>query len=307
MELISNISTFPKDNFVATIGFFDGVHKGHRFLLNHLKDEAKQHNKKSLVISFEQHPKTVVTGHFAPQLLTSNDEKIELFESLGIDHCVLLHFDKQMAELTAYEFLKQIIADQLGVHTLLIGYDNRFGKNREETIEDYIRYGKELGINIIPVGSYTKGEKRISSTVIRNLILEGKIEDANTLLNKPFSIAGKVVEGEKLGRKIGFPTANIELTERFKIIPAKGVYAVLVNVHGKSYKGMLNIGNRPTVSTENKISIEAHILDFNETIYEQEIRLTFIKKIRDEIKFNSVNELIAQLEKDKQYVSNFDF
>lgn len=307
MELISNNSTLAKNSFVATIGFFDGVHKGHQFLLNHLKEEAKKKGKKSLVISFERHPKTVVTGKYVPQLLTSNSEKIELFESLGIDSCILLDFNHEMAQLTAYEFLKQIISEQLGVHTLLIGYDNRFGKNREETFDDYIRYGKELGINIVPIGSYVKNNTHISSTVIRKLLFEGRIEEANKLMNKPFCISGKVIEGEKLGRKIGFPTANLELTEKYKIIPAHAVYAIQVKVGEAVYKGMLNIGNRPTVSNGSKTSIEVHILNFDQSIYQQEIKLIFIKKIRDEIKFNSINKLIAQLEKDKELVANLDY
>lgn len=307
MELISNTVSLPKKNFVATIGFFDGVHKGHQFLLNHLKEEAKKLGKQSLVISFKRHPKTVVTGKYVPQLLTSNSEKIELFESLGIDSCILLDFDHEMAQLTAHGFLKQIIAEQLGVHTLLIGYDNRFGKNREESIDDYIRYGKELGINIVPVGSYHKNETHISSTVIRKLLLEGKIEEANKFMNKPFCISGKVIEGEKLGRKIGFPTANIELTEKFKIIPAHGVYAIQAQIGSELYKGMLNIGTRPTVSNNKTTSIEVHILDFDKSIYAQEIKLIFVQKIRDEIKFNSLEELISQLEKDKTYVVNLDY
>lgn len=307
MKLISNTASFPKDSFVATIGFFDGVHKGHRFLLNNLKAEAKRLGKKSLVISFEKHPKSVVSGAYTPQLLTSNSEKAELFECLGLDYCFFLPFDQNMANLSAHDFLKQIIVEQLGVHTLLIGYDNRFGKNREESIDDYIRYGIELGIHIIPVGSYLKDKTRISSTVIRSLLLNGEIEEANLMLNKPFQMQGKVIEGEKLGRQIGFPTANIELLEKFKIIPAKGVYAIKAHIDGKQYKGMLNIGNRPTVSSEAHLSIEAHILDFNESIYGKIIEIIFLKKIRDEIKFNSLDELIAQLKRDKHYVNMLEY
>lgn len=307
LELLTNIDQLSSESYVATIGFFDGVHLGHRFLLQGLKEKAAELGKKSLVISFDSHPKTVISSDFIPSLLTSNTEKIDLMREIGVDAFVLLHFDKSMAEFSARDFLDKVILKQLGVHTLLIGYDNRFGKNREEGYNDYVRYGKELGINIMPVKSYNNDEVHISSTVIRNCLNDGKVDEAASCLGRLYNLKGKIIFGERLGSKIGFPTANLQIIDMHKLIPALGVYAVRVNVHDQSYKGMLNIGKRPTVSQNEKVSVEVHILDFEGDIYGELVEILFVKRVRDEVKFSSVDDLVIQLGKDKQFVQQLDY
>lgn len=307
MELITDIASFPKGTFAATIGFFDGVHVGHRFLLNKLKEEAKKRGKKTLVISFDVHPKTVLSTNYLPPLLTTNEEKIALIEEENIDACVLLHFDQEMANLTAHEFLGQIIAKKLGVDVLLIGYNHRFGKNREEGFEAYVEYGKQLGIDVLSAEAYNNDKTHISSSVVRRLLLNGFLEDANTLLTRPYKLSGVVIAGQKLGRKLGFPTANLEISDSRKLIPEGGVYAVQIKIKDALFKGMLNIGKRPTVSKTSRTTIEVHILNFDEDIYNETIEVFFIKKIRNEIKFKSLDDLVLQLNKDKQFVSNLEF
>ena len=301
MEIINSTETFPHSTFVATIGFFDGVHLGHRYLLQMLKDQANALGKESLVISFDKHPKTIIPTDYIPALLTDNEEKIELLDNFGIDAFVELTFNKEMANLTAYEFLKQIIVGKLGVHTLYVGYNHRFGKNREEGIKEYIKYGEELGLKIIEASLFTVENTQISSSIIRKLINTGDMQKANLFLSYPYSMEGIVVEGSKLGRTIGYPTANLKPINSNKIIPAHGVYAVQIFLHKKSFWGMLNIGNRPTINKDNKETIEVHIIDFDEDIYNEKIKVSFFQKIRDEIKFNSAEELISEINNDKRF------
>ncbi|MDR1678214.1 MAG: bifunctional riboflavin kinase/FAD synthetase [Prevotellaceae bacterium] len=298
MKLIQYTDFIPAESFVATVGFFDGLHLGHRFLLERLKAEAAREGKKTLVISFAVHPQTVLKNNYLPKLLTTNAEKIELLNDVGIDACVLLPFDEEMMNLSAYDFLEKIIKKQLGVSALLIGYDHRFGKNREEGFPQYVEYGKQLGINILPVEAFENGEAHISSSYIRKLLLSGQIEEANYCLGRRYRLNGKVVDGEKLGREIGFPTANLNIDPQ-KLLPEAGVYAVWVRVNGKVYKGMLNIGCRPTVNRTNRTTVEVHILDFIGEIYGEMLEIDFVRKIRNEQKFNSMEELTVQLEKDK--------
>lgn len=302
MKLINTTDSFLPSTFVATIGFFDGVHLGHRYLLQILKDEAKALDKKSLVISFDKHPRTIISTDYTPSLLTTNEEKIQLLEDVGVDAYILLHFDKEMANLSAYDFLKQIIVDKLKVHTLFIGYNHRFGRNREEGLPEYIKYGQELGVKIIEASSFKLDNTQISSSIIRRLIGSGDVEKAKLFLSYPYAIEGVVVVGNKIGQQIGYPTANLDLCEKSKLIPPYGVYAVQVVSQHKTYWGVLNIGNRPTLNMDNKETIEVHIIDFAENIYGEKITVTFFQKIRDEIKFKSIEELTAQIGKDKQLV-----
>jgi riboflavin kinase/FMN adenylyltransferase len=304
VEVYHNIVSFPKGTHVATIGFFDGVHIGHRFLLENLKKEAALLNKKSMVISFEQHPKTIIPSDYIPTLLTDNDEKIELLAELGINTCILLPFDKKMANLSAFEFLKEIIFEKLGVHTLFIGYNHRFGKNRTEGILEYKIYGEKLGLNIIEGKPYELGEEHVSSSVIRKLIELGEVEKAKVFLTYAYHFKGLVVKGMQLGRSLGFPTANLQLSDSRKTIPGKGVYAVSVCIENEWFKGVLNIGERPTVSQTKEMTIEVHIVNFDGDIYNKEITVFFLLKIRDEKKFNSLKKLKEQISLDKNYVVN---
>lgn len=290
-------------NYAATVGFFDGVHTGHRFLIAELKKEAAKRGLKSMVITFKVHPRKVLHAAYLPQLLTTAEEKQEQLKSTGVDEVVELDFTVEMAQLTAAEFIEQILAKQLGVKLLLVGHDHRFGRNREEGFPEYAAYGRQNGMEVIQATRYsTEQFNHISSSEVRNALIKGDIERANTLLTYPYAFTGYVVTGFQVGKKIGFPTANLNPVEPDKLIPGIGVYAVLIDWKGNSYKGMMNIGRRPTLDNGDAVSLEVHIINFDADIYHQQLKVTFIRKIRDEKKFNSVEELIEQLKSDKEAV-----
>ena len=284
---------------VATIGFFDGVHLGHRHLINQVKMAASLNGWCSSIITFPVHPRQVIQSDYQPSLLSSPEEKIELLASTGIDNCILLPFTRELSMLTAWEFM-QLLYDKYKVRMLVIGYDHRFGHNRAETFEDYCRYGRELGIHIMQATAYTQEQDKVSSSVIRRALLSGEVYTAAKYLGYSYSLDGTVVDGYKVGRKIGFPTANLRVDFSNKLIPSIGVYAVRVQVAGQQWKGMLSIGYRPTLNNGNDLSIEVHILDFQGDIYNQKMRLEFIEFLRPEVKFDSVDELIAQMHQDKE-------
>jgi len=290
-------------NYAATVGFFDGVHTGHRFLIAELKKEAAKRGLKSMVITFKVHPRKVLHAAYLPQLLTTAEEKQEQLKSTGVDEVVELDFTVEMAQLTAAEFIEQILAKQLGVKLLLVGHDHRFGRNREEGFPEYAAYGRQNGMEVIQATRYsTEQFNHISSSEVRNALIKGDIERANTLLTYPYAFTGYVVTGFQVGKKIGFPTANLNPVEPDKLIPGIGVYAVLIDWKGNSYKGMMNIGRRPTLDNGDAVSLEVHIINFDADIYHQQLKVTFIRKIRDEKKFNSVDELIEQLKLDREAV-----
>ena len=284
---------------VATIGFFDGVHLGHRHLINQVKMAASLNGWCSSIITFPVHPRQVIQSDYQPSLLSSPEEKIELLASTGIDNCILLPFTRELSMLTAWEFM-QLLYDKYKVRMLVIGYDHRFGHNRAETFEDYCRYGRELGIHIMQAMAYTQEQDKVSSSVIRRALLSGEVSTAAKYLGYNYFLEGIVVDGYKVGRKIGFPTANLQVDFSNKLIPSIGVYAVRVQVAGQQWKGMLSIGYRPTLNNGNDLSIEVHILDFQGDIYNQKMRLEFIEYLRPEVKFDSIDELIAQMHKDKE-------
>ena len=284
---------------VATIGFFDGVHLGHRHLINQVKMAASLNGWCSSIITFPVHPRQVIQSDYRPSLLSSPEEKIELLASTGIDNCILLPFTRELSQLTAWEFM-QLLYDQYKVRMLVIGYDHRFGHNRAETFEDYCRYGRELGIHIMQATAYTQEQDKVSSSVIRRALLSGEVSTATKYLGYPYFMQGTIVSGYQVGRKIGFPTANLQVDFPNKLIPAIGVYAVRVSVNRQSYRGMLNIGHRPTLNNGTDLSIEVHILDFEGDIYHQPMRIEFVDFLRPEAKFNSVDELTLQIQKDKE-------
>lgn len=289
--------------YTATIGFFDGVHLGHRFVIEQLKKNAEKNNSASLILTFGTHPRKVLQSDFQPKLLNTLPEKLKLLDETEVDACAVLDFTPEIAQLSAYDFMKQVLKEQYNIGTLLIGYDHRFGKNRQETFRNYTEYGKMLGIEVVLLEQFSTDEaKHISSSEIRKALQNGQIERANAMLGYNYFFEGKVIDGFKIGRKIGFPTANLQLNEQDKLLPAIGVYAVKILADGKNYLGMLNIGNRPTLKNGNAISIEAHIINFDRNIYNQSIEVGFIQKIRDERKFDSLNELMEQLAKDREKV-----
>lgn len=284
---------------VATIGFFDGVHLGHRYLINQVKIAASQCGWCSSIITFPIHPRQVIQSDYQPQLLSSPEEKIELLSLTGVDNCILLPFTRELSKLTAWEFM-QLLYDKYKVRMLVIGYDHRFGHNRAETFEDYCRYGGDLGIHIMQATAYTQEQDKVSSSAIRRALLSGDVITAKNYLGYNYFLEGTIVGGYQVGRKIGFPTANLRVDFPNKLIPSIGVYAVRVSVNGQDYKGMLNIGHRPTINNGTDLSIEVHILDFEGDIYNQKMRIEFIGFLRPEIKFDSIDELVLQIQKDKE-------
>ena len=304
MQIIDNIPDLPLEPCVATIGFFDGVHLGHRFLIEQVKELAKDKGLRSALITFPVHPRQVMKSDYRPELLTTPEEKIELLKAQGVDYCIMLDFTVELSQLSALSFMKDILQQRYNVSTLIIGYDHRFGHNRSEGFEDYVRYGQQIGMNVYRAQACMIDDLNISSSLVRTHLLEGKIDLSTRYLAYNYSIEGVVVGGYRVGRTIGFPTANLDLRESNKLIPSDGVYAVRVEVKGCLYAGMLNIGYRPTLDNGSKKSIEVHILRFDEDIYDEKIRLYFVSRIRSEMKFSGLDELIAQLKRDAAFVDS---
>lgn len=298
MKIISApTGNLPK--LVAGIGFFDGVHLGHKSLINELKRSAAEAGISSAVVTFRRHPRSVLNSEYRPQLINLFNEKMQHLSDTGIDYVIALDFDIVMSKMSSYDFIK-FLRDKFNLAGLYIGYDHRFGHNRSDGFEDYKRYGKELGVEIYKAGVALAGTTPISSSVIRRFLKEGDISVVNEMLTYRYSLSGKVVSGYGVGRTIGFKTANIEVEDLDKLIPGNGVYAVYVKTaDGVMRKGMMNIGNRPTVHDNVERAIEVHILDFDGELYENNIEIFFEKFMRPERKMNGLDELKSQLSKDE--------
>ena len=291
-----------RNEYCATIGFFDGVHRGHQFMIDSLTTMAHAQGRQSLVITFDRHPRQVVHADYVPQLITTTDEKLQLLHATAADRIEVLHFDAQMAQLSAYEFMRQVLHEKYGVAMLLTGYDNRFGHNRAEGFADYVRYGEEMGMKVLQNTPIDIDGLRVSSSLIRRLIVEGNITEANNCMGHPYSITGSVAHGFQEGRRKGFPTANIVTESAEKLVPGNGVYATRVSVEGGEWMpAMLNIGTNPTFQRQ-QTTIEAHIIGFEGDIYGRKVRVEFGRKLRDEQRFESVEALQKQLEADKKEV-----
>jgi riboflavin kinase/FMN adenylyltransferase len=298
----------------ATIGFFDGVHQGHQYLLRRLVDEARQAGLLSCVITFDRHPRQVLQTDYCPRLLTTFEERKELLAQTGIDLCVILPFSPEMAALSAKDFMKDILLERIGVKRLYIGYDHRFGHNRSEGFEDYVRYGKEMGMEVLQNDAFVLSpstdeeveQQSVSSSSIRKALLQGNVDQARMLLGYPYFLSGKVVDGEHEGRKMGFPTANIDVTCKEKLLPAPGAYVVEVSIEGeeKALPGMMNIGTRPTFG-ENNLSLEVHVLDYSGNLYGKMLTVAFLQRLREEHRFVSTEELREQLMSDAQQVRTY--
>lgn len=289
---------------VATIGFFDGVHRGHRFLIDRVIEEAQRSGMSSAVITFDRHPREVLQTDYQPDLLSTLDEKLLLLSKTHVDNTVVLHFDASLAALTAHDFMRDVLQRQLKVRKLIIGYDNRFGHNRSEGFDDYVRYGKELGIEVIRADAFLPDDVRVSSSVIRTCLREGRVEEANRLLGYDYTIESRIVSGYQNGRKMGFPTANLDVTRCQQLLPASGVYAVLVRLKDSVgwKRGMMNIGHRPTFNGTST-SMEVNLFNFSGDLYGQKLLVSFISKIRDERKFDSIDALAEQLQHDKVQIN----
>ena len=302
MQLFYPNDIINNDECMACIGFFDGVHKGHRFLLNKLKETAAAKGLKTAIITFRNHPRQIINPDFDLKFLTTFEEKKTLLSSMGIDYCYVLDFDLNVRNLSSSEFMKRILSEKLNAKALLIGYDHKFGNDRNSGFEDYKRFGKTIGIEVINADCHAPQGKHISSSEIRKSLLNGDIREANNMLGSVFDINGIVVEGNRIGRTIGFPTANIVPIDKNQIIPQTGVYADFATVDNITYQGMLNIGNRPTIEKNGAQTIEVHILDYNGNLYNKSINIRFIDKIRDEVSFVNIEALKEQILKDKETI-----
>ena len=285
---------------IATIGFFDGVHLGHRLVVERLVSIAHERGDESLVVTFWPHPRAVLQdGARDLRLLTTLEEKKAMLSGLGVDRVEVLDFTRSFAAFTAEQFLRDVLRNRFGVTTLLMGYDNRLGSDRL-TAAQLLSPADALGIELIEIEPFGHpAQTHISSTKIRKVLEEGKVEEAAKMLGYGYSLTGVVVAGNRLGRTIGFPTANLKLYEPLKLVPGRGVYAVEVEVLGQCWRGMTNIGLRPTVGGT-YTTIETHILDFDEDIYGLPLTISFLRRIRDEVHFASLDELRSQLEKDRE-------
>jgi riboflavin kinase/FMN adenylyltransferase len=298
----------PINPLAASVGFFDGVHVGHRFLIRKLRETAALHGFESAVITFDEHPQRALNAAFPPMLLNGLDEKMELLAKIDLDYCLILPFTAQLADLTAVGFIR-LLAEEWKIRALLVGYDNRFGRNRVDGFEQYRLYGRECGMEVIEAPQMDDGDSvgpAVSSSRIRKLLAEGKVKEAELLLSYPYRIAGRIVSGQQIGRTLGFPTANILVDDPLKLIPAHGVYAVDV-IMGKlrPYRGMLYIGMRPTLGECSETVLEVHIFDFEEEAYDRDICVELRHYIRGDIKFESLDELREQLHIDKQIIQAF--
>ncbi len=305
MQIIRDTETIIPKPCVATIGFFDGVHTGHRYLIQQVKEIAMANKLHSALVTFPVHPRKVMNKSFRPELLTTPEEKNILLDSTGVDYCLMLDFTQEISRLTAKEFMTYILKERYQVKFLVIGYDHRFGHNRSEGFEDYVRYGKSIGIEVIRANASTNhniiGNSSIgpvSSSLIRKLLHQGEVDTASRCLGYDYFLNGIVVSGHQIGRQIGFPTANLSVDNPDKLIPSDGVYAVWVHLNEKTYMGMLSIGVRPTINNGTNRTIEVNILHFHSDIYDQSIKLTFVKRMRPELKYDTIDKLIDQLYED---------
>ena len=264
---------------MATIGFFDGVHRGHQFLIANVMEEARKAGLQSLVITFDRHPRQVLSQDYQPRLLTTLDRKLQLLSLTGVDNVAVLHFTKEMAALSAHDFMQQILHDKLNVRKLIIGYDNRFGHNRAEGFDDYVGYGREMGIDVMQSTPFSVSDIKVSSSLTRSFLEGGEVEMATRCLGRPYELSGTVIKGFQQGRKLGFPTANLDTGNSGLLIPKGGVGT--------------------------KLSLEVNIFHFHGCLYGKPLSVQFIKRIRDDQKFESIEALAAQIQKDKEVISRF--
>jgi len=300
MKIFSNTDKFDIKNPVITIGSFDGVHKGHLKVISRLKEIAKSNGGESVIFTFSPHPRQVLYPEESKvKLLNTRNEKMELLENAGIDNIIFYPFTKEFAGLSYADFIKEVLIGQIGMKHLVVGYDHRLGSNREGSYEKLLLLSEELNFDIVREDAFNMDDVNISSTKIRNALSIGDVCLANSFLGYEYFLTGEVVKGDCIGRKIGFPTANIKLYDDNKLVPASGVYAADIFIDDKEYKGMVNMGIRPTVSHAGKFTIEANIFNFSEEIYGKKIRVSFVERLRGERRFESVDELKSQIVKDK--------
>ncbi|WP_262915778.1 bifunctional riboflavin kinase/FAD synthetase [Chryseobacterium taklimakanense] len=306
MKIFQNFRSFSSGKPLAlSLGMFDGVHLGHQTIISELKRIASEKNLESAVLTFWPHPRLVFNPNEDLKLLNTLEEKTTLLENFGIENLFLKNFDEEFRNLTGEEFVKQVLVEKLNVKHLIVGHDHVFGKNRSGNFQLLEKLAPELGFEVEQMEAVNIYNNNISSTKVRNALLEGNIKEASLMLGYNYSLTGTVVHGKKIGRTIGYPTANIDV-DSLKLLPKKGAYIVEVLFEGKVYRGMLSIGTNPTVNGE-KLTTEVYILDFNEDIYGREITVKFRDFLHEEIKFEGFEKLIERLDEDRRLTEEFNF
>lgn len=289
-----------KLNTIVTIGTFDGVHIGHKKIISKIIQNSKALGKESLLLTFFPHPRMVLQDYSHIKLLNTLDEKINLLQKTGLQNLIIQKFDKKFSQLDAEEFVEQVLVNKLNIQKIIIGYDHRFGKNRTANITDLVNYGVKYDFEVEQISAQEINEVSVSSTKIRDALINGDVLLANQYLGYEYMLSGCVVKGKQLGRTLGFPTANLKIVEDYKLLPKNGVYIVKSIIDSKTVFGMMNIGNNPTFE-EKELSIEIHFFDFNQNLYNANISISILDRIREEKKFESVIDLKSQLENDKEY------
>jgi len=300
MNIVQGIENYNSSSqSILTIGTFDGVHIGHQKIIGSLVQQAKEKNLQSSLLTFFPHPRMVLQKQSSLKLIDTLKEKELLLKKLGIDNLIIHPFSEEFSRLTAIEFTRDLLVDKLKIASLFIGYDHRFGKNREASVDDVITYGKTYGFDLTVIPAQDIESITVSSTKVRTAIEDSDFEKVHQFLGRPYQLNGIVTQGEGLGRTIGFPTANLKIPESYKLIPPKGVYMVDVEHRNTSYKGMMNIGNRPTLNGSHQTT-EVHLFDFDQKIYGDSLKVLIVKKIREELKFDSLEALKTQLAIDQE-------
>jgi riboflavin kinase/FMN adenylyltransferase len=300
MKIYHHIDEFKAvNNAVVTIGTFDGVHLGHRKIIARIKELADEIGGETVILTFFPHPRMILHPEDESiKLINTINEKADLLEKLGVDHLIITPFSRDFSNQTAEGYIRDVLVNKIGTKKIVIGYDHRFGKDRQGGLDDLLKLGPVYGFDVVEIPEQDINDVAISSTRIRNALLEGKIELANEFLGYPFYITGKVIRGDQIGRQIGYPTANIVIEERYKLIPSDGIFAAKINIQGNLYKGMAYIGSRPTINGVSR-NIEINIFDFNKEIYNEQVTLHFYNYVRGDVKFNGLDELKVQLAQDK--------
>lgn len=301
MKVLRKDDPRPAKASAAAVGFFDGVHFGHRFLLENVKAVARARNLSTMAVTFSKHPLAVLRPESQPSLLSTTDERLSLIKSQGIDFCALLDFTKAFAMLSAEDFMREYLLDRLNVKVLVMGYDHSIGHDKDKSFEHYRSLGESMGICVVRAAKYLPPSgMEISSSAIRCALAEGKVEQASAMLGRRYAIAGKVVEGHHVGTGIGFPTANIDASAAGKVVPGKGVYAAIAHVDGNKYASVVNIGTRPTLHNGNDTTVEAFLNNFNGNLYGRDMSLEFAAHLRSEKHFDSLEELKQQIACDNE-------
>jgi riboflavin kinase/FMN adenylyltransferase len=300
MKVYHHIDEFePIKNAVVTIGTFDGVHLGHRKIIKRIKELADEIGGETVILTFFPHPRMILHPEDQDlKLITTIAEKADLLEELGVDHLIITPFSRDFSNQTAEEYIREVLVKKIGTKKIVIGYDHRFGKDRQGGLADLQRLAPDYNFEVMEIPEQDINDVAVSSTRIREALLHEKIELANEFLGYPFNITGKVIKGDQLGRQLGYPTANLLVEEKYKLIPGDGIFAVKVHINGEIYKGMAYIGQRPTINGMTR-NIEVNIFDFDDDIYNQTIRMDFYYFVRGDVKFASLDELVVQLGKDK--------